>query len=61
MRYNQFIINNLDALSYNYNSRLKFIGNTSFEYFCEFIYVGLKNGAYLPDEYIKNINYKENK
>ena len=60
MNYNQFIINNLKALSYNYKSRLKFIDNTPFNYYCEFVYVGLKNGCDMPEEYTKNVNYKEN-
>ena len=59
MNYNQFVKNNIDALTHNYKSRLKFIYETPFFEFCEFVFIGLKRGAYLPKEYTKNINYKE--
>ena len=59
MNYNQFVKNNIDALTHNYKSRLKFVHDTPFWEYCDYIYTGIKNGAYLPKEYTKNINYKE--
>ncbi len=59
MNYNTWFINNLIQLAKNYTSRYKYIQYSSFEEFCQYIYNGIKIGAYLPKQYIKNI--KENK
>ena len=52
MSLNKFINYNWLDLSRNYNSRDV---NDSFQHFCEFIFTGLKNNAWLPDEYKKDI------
>ena len=59
MNYNEWIINNIDILRYNYNKRFQFIKETSFFEYCNYIYTAIKLGAYLPEEYTKNI--KENR
>ena len=56
MSLNKFIENNWLALSRNYNDR-----NTtdSFEYFCEYVMVGIENNCWLPYEYTKGIINEE--
>ena len=55
MKYTTFINNNLDALQQNYKSRLEFVYETPFFEYCEYVFVGLKNGCYIPNEHKKNI------
>ena len=52
MSYNKFVEENYLDLSHNYNSRDI---TDSFQHFCEFIFVGLRNNVWLPAEYTKNI------
>tara|TARA_Y100000593_G_scaffold77241_1_gene142929 strand:+ start:730 stop:894 length:165 start_codon:yes stop_codon:yes gene_type:complete len=54
-------MNNIDQLRYNYKSRYKFIKNTAFSEYCDYIYTGMKIGAWLPVEYTIGIIYKEAK
>ncbi len=61
MSYNKWIMNNIDQLRYNYKSRYKFIKNTPFSEYCDYIYTGMKIGAWLPVEYTIGIIYKEAK
>lgn len=61
MNYNDWIINNIDTLRYNYNKRLQFIKETSFSEYCNYIYTGLKIGAWLPKEYTQNIKRRNNR
>ena len=55
MKYTTFINTNLDALQQNYKSRLKFIHKTPFFEYCEYVYIGLTKGLYIPNEHKKNI------
>ena len=55
MNYNKWLKNNIDTLNYNYKKRFKFVYKTSFNEFCNYIYQGIKIGAYLPKEYTKNL------
>ena len=49
---NQFVNYNWLDLSRNYNS----INTTdSFQYFVEYVWLGLKKGCWLPEEYTKDI------
>ena len=52
MGLNEFINYNWLDLSRNYNNRKI---TDSFQYFCEFIFVGMKNNVWLPAEYTNNI------
>ena len=52
MNLNEFINYNWLDLSRNYNNRKI---TDSFQYFCEFIFVGMKNNVWLPAEYTNNI------
>ena len=56
MKFDNWVDLNYLELSHNYNSR-----NTedSFQHFCEFIFVGMKKGVWLPKQYTQNI--KENR
>ena len=56
MNFDNWVDYNWLDLSHNYNSR-----NTedSFQHFCEFIFVGMKEGVWLPKQYTQNI--KENR
>ena len=58
MSYNQWSVRNLDALSENYKSRFEFVKDTPFYEYCDYIYTGVINGCYIPEEHLKNI--KEN-
>ena len=52
MSYNKWVEINWIALSHNYNSRnIK----SSFDKFCNYIYTGIINGCWLPDEYLTGI------
>ena len=56
MNFDKWVENNWIQLSHNYNSRDI---SSPFEYFCEFIYVGLKNKCWLPIEYTYGIEQDE--
>ena len=58
MNLNEFINHNYLNLSRNYNNRHV---TSSFEYFCEFIFVGMKNNVWLPQEYTTGIIIKESR
>ena len=58
MKLDSFINYNYLDLSRNYNSREI---SSSFQHFCEFIFVGLNNNVWLPAEYTKGIIIKENR
>ena len=52
MNYNTWVEDNWLNLSRNYNS----INTTdNFDYFCEYVYTGLKNKCWLPVEYTTGI------
>jgi hypothetical protein len=55
MKYTTFINTNIDSLQQNYKSRHEFIHETPFFEYCEYVFVGLKNGCYIPSEHKKNI------
>ena len=48
MSYNEWVDYNWIALSHNYNSRNL---TSTFDEFCNYIYAGIINGCWLPDEY----------
>ena len=52
MNYNKWVENNWIQLSHNYNSRDI---ESSFDEFCEYVYCGIINGAWLPVEYTYGI------
>ena len=52
MNLHNFVEKNWLDLGRNYNS----INTTDdFQIFCEYVYVGLKNNVWLPEEYTKDI------
>ncbi len=53
MNYNKWLIENLEQLTINYKSRDI---TSSFEHFCECVFVGMKNKCWLPVEYTYKIN-----
>ena len=55
MNLDSFINYNWLDLSHNYNSRET---SSSFQHFCEFIFVGLNNNAWIPAEYKRDIIIK---
>ena len=55
MNYNKWVINNWIALSENYRNRHRFIFESNFEEYCQFIFTGIKNGCWLPEEYLNGI------
>ena len=52
MNYNKWVENNWIQLSHNYNSRDI---NSSFDEFCNYIYIGIQKKCWLPDEYLTGI------
>ncbi len=54
MNFDKWVDYNWLDLSHNYNSR---VINDSFQYFCEFIFVGMNNNVWLPDEYKRGITF----
>ena len=52
MNYNKWVDYNWIALSRNYNNRNI---SSSFDKFCGYIYMGIINGCWLPEEYTKGI------
>ena len=52
MTLNEFVRYNWLDLSHNYNNRHT---TSSFNHFCEYVFVGMKNKAWLPKEYTNNI------
>ena len=55
MNYNKWVEKNWLALSHNYNNRNL---SSSFDKFCNYIYTGIINGCWLPDEYTTGIKKK---
>ena len=58
MNFDNWVDYNWLNLSRNYNSRDV---TDSFQYFCEFIFVGMNNNVWLPAEYTNNITKGEAK
>ena len=52
MSLDQFVRYNWLDLSRNYNNRHT---TSSFNHFCEYVFVGMKNKAWLPKEYTRSI------
>ena len=55
MNYNKWVINNWITLSENYRNRHRFIFESNFDEYCQFIFTGIKHGCWLPEEYINGI------
>ena len=55
INYAEFLNNNLEQLKINYKTSYNFIYKSSFFEYCNYIYVGLKNKCWLPDEYTNGI------
>ena len=58
MNFNKWVDGNWIQLSHNYNKRYNYIYKTSFQEFCGYIYVGMKNKCVLPKEYTEGINWR---
>ena len=52
MNFDEWVDYNWIALSHNYNSRNL---TSTFDEFCNYIYAGIINGCWLPDEYLTGI------
>ena len=61
MNYNEFINYNFKQLSHNYKNRQTHVFKTHFYEYCKYVYVGMKNNAWMPVEHTKGIIIKENR
>ena len=57
--YSEFLNNNFEQLSKNYKARHKHIFKTHLYEYCKYIYIGMKMGAWLPNEHTKGIIIKK--
>ena len=55
INYDEFLNKNLKQLTRNYKSRQKHIFKTYFYEYCNFVYIGMKMGVWIPKEYKQGI------
>ena len=59
INYAEFINYNFKQLSRNYKNRQKHIFKTHLYEYCKYVYVGMKNNAWMPVEHTKGIKIRK--
>ena len=59
INYAEFLNYNFEQLSKNYKERHKHIFKTYFYEYCNYIYTGMKNNAWMPKEHTKGIKIRK--